>query len=75
MEPVEVRWLRDTGIDQDRAQPGTAVGGGCQLGVGGLTNLLEATPDQRFDRRIGLCDRGEHLPGSLGRLNVGVLHG
>ena len=62
--------LGDAGIDQDRAQPGTAVGERRQLGVGGLANLFEATLDQRFDRRIGLCDRGEHLTGFMGRLDV-----
>ena len=35
-----------------------------------LANLLEATLDQRFDRRIGLCDRGENLPAAVRRLDI-----
>jgi len=70
VEPVEARRLGDAGIDQDRAQPGTAIGERRQLGVGGLANLLEATLDQRFDRRIGLCDRGENLPAAVRRLDI-----
>src|SRR4051794_16356156 len=62
--------LGDTGIDQDRAQPGTAIGERRQPGVGGLANLLQTTLDQRFDRRIGLCDRGETLPAAVRRLDI-----
>ena len=70
VEPVETRRLGDAGIDQDRAQPGTAVGERRQLGIGGLADILKATPDQRFDRRIGLCDRGENLPAAVRRLDI-----
>ena len=70
VEPVETRRLADAGLDQDRAQPGTAIGEGSQFGLVGVADFLEAAPDQRRDRRIGLCDRGEHLPGSVRRFNV-----
>src|SRR4051794_41697425 len=59
VEPVEVRRCFDAGIDQDRAQPGTAVGERRQLGVGGLANIGKATPDQRLDRGVGFGDRSE----------------
>jgi hypothetical protein len=70
VEPVEVRRRRDAGIDQDRAQPRTAVGKRGQLGVGGVADLLEAALDQRLNRRIGLCDRCEHLTRPVRRLDV-----
>jgi hypothetical protein len=70
VEPVEARRLGDAGIDQDRAQPGTAIGERRYLSVGGLANLLEAMLDQRFDQRIGLCDRGENLPAAVRRLDI-----
>ena len=61
VEPVKVRRRRDAGIDQDRAQSGTAVGECRQLGILGLADLLEAAPDQRLDRGVGPGDRGEDL--------------
>jgi hypothetical protein len=70
LEPVEKRRLSDTGIDQDRAQPRTAVGERGQLGLLGPADLLEAAPDQRLDPGVGPGDRGEDLPGAGGRLDV-----
>ena len=65
VEPVEARRLGDAGINQDRAQPGTAIGERRQLGVGGLANIGKATPDQRLNRGVGFGDRSENLAGSV----------
>jgi hypothetical protein len=54
VEPVEERQLGDAGIDQDRAQTGTAVGERGQLGLVGVADLCEAALDQRLDCSIGL---------------------
>jgi hypothetical protein len=65
VEPVERRRRGDAGINQDRAQPGTAIGEGSQFGLVGVADFLEAASDQRLDRRIGLCDRSKNLSGSV----------
>ena len=70
VEPVEARRLGDAGIDQDRAQPGTAVGERRQLGISRLADIGKAAPDQRLDRGVGLGDGGENLPGAVGRLDI-----
>ena len=70
VEPVEIRRLGDAGIDQDRAQPGTAVGERRQLGISRLADIGKAASDQRLDRGVGLCHCGEHLTSALRRLNV-----
>jgi len=70
VKPLERRRRRDAGLDQHGAQPGTAIGKGSQLGVGGVPDGDEAAPDQRLDRSVGPGDRGEHLAGSIGRLDV-----
>ncbi len=70
VEPVEERRLGDTGINQDRAQPGTAVGKRRQLGISRLVDIGKAASDQRLDRGVSLCHCGEHLTSTLGRLNV-----
>jgi hypothetical protein len=70
VEPVERRRRFDAGINQDRAQPGTAVGEGGQFGLVGVADGGEAAPDQSRDRRLGLCDRGEKLAGSVRRFDV-----
>jgi hypothetical protein len=46
--------LGDAGIDQDRAQTGTAVGERGQFGLVGVADLCEAALDQRLDCSIGL---------------------
>ena len=70
MEPIKERCRRDTGIIQDRAQPGTAVGEGGQPNVGGVADDGEAAPDQRFNCGVGPGDSGESLPGSIGRFDA-----
>ncbi|MGF7213451.1 hypothetical protein GGE65_008094 [Skermanella aerolata] len=45
VEPVEARRCRDAGIDQDRAQPGTAIGEGGDIGISRLADLGKAAPD------------------------------
>jgi hypothetical protein len=70
VEPVEARRGRDTGIDQDRAQPGTAIGEGGNPGLLYLTNLGKAALDQRRDRGVGFGDRGKDLPGSTRCLDI-----
>jgi hypothetical protein len=62
--------LDDAGLDQDRAQPRTAVGEGSQPGISSRADLGKAAPDQRLDRRIGLCHRGENLPAAVRRLDI-----
>ena len=64
------RRLGDAGIDQDRAQPGTAVGERGQLGISGLADIRKAAPDQRLDRGVGPGDRGEDLAGAIRCLDV-----
>jgi hypothetical protein len=72
VEPVEARRDRDTSIDQDRAQAGTAIGKSGNLGLLYLTNLGKAALDQRRDRGVGFGDRGEDLPESTGCLDMGA---
>ena len=70
VEPIEARRLGDAGIDQDGAQPGTAVGECGQLGLAVVADLGKAALDQRLDRGVGLGDGGENLPGAVGCLDV-----
>ena len=70
VEPVEVRRRRDAGIDQDRAQPGTAIGEGGDPGLLYLTNLGKAALDQHRNRGVGFGDRGKDLPGSTRCLDI-----
>ena len=70
MEPVERRRRFDADINQDRAQPGTAVGERGDLGISRFADIGKAAPDQRLERGVSLCDRGEPLTSPLGRLNV-----
>jgi hypothetical protein len=44
VEPIEQGWRRDTGIDEDRPQPGTAVRERGHFGVIGSAN--GGAPDQ-----------------------------
>jgi hypothetical protein len=70
VKPVEERRLGDAGLDQDRAQPGAAIGERRQLGILGLADLLEAAPDQRLDCGVCFRDRGENLPAAVRRLDI-----
>ena len=57
VEPVEARRGRDTGIDQDRAQAGAAIGEGGDFGLLYLTKLGKTALDQRRGGgcRFGRC--------------------
>ena len=70
VKPIKRRRRFDAGIDQHGAQPGTAVGEGRQVSLVGVADGGEAAPNQRFNFGVGPGDRGENLPGSLGRLDV-----
>src|SRR4051794_35226070 len=74
MEPVEDRPARDTGVGQDGAQAGAAVGEGGQLGVAGPAHGVEGAPDQRRDVGAALGHGAEHLPASVGCLGVTDAH-
>jgi hypothetical protein len=70
VEPVEARRLGDAGLDQDRAQPGTAIGEGSQLGISRLADIDKAALDQYLDRSVGSGDGGEDLTAAVRRLDI-----
>ena len=70
VKPVEARRLGDAGLDQDRAQPGTAIGEGSQLGISCLADIDKAALDQYLDRGVGSSDGGEDLPAAVRRLDI-----
>jgi hypothetical protein len=70
VKPVEARRLGDAGLDQDRAQPGTAIGEGSQLGISRLADIDKAALDQYLDRSVGSGDGGEDLTAAVRRLDI-----
>ena len=64
------RWRPDPGSGQNGPQSGAAVGERGQPRAIGSADCLQASADQRGDVGLGPGDSAEHLPGSLGRLDV-----
>ena len=69
-EPIEEGWCRDTGIDKNRPQTGTAVGERGHFGVVGSANGAKALSDQRRDVGVSLGDCSEHLPTSTRSFDI-----
>ena len=67
-------WRRDSGIDKDRPQTGTAVGERGHFGVVGSANGANALSDQRRDVGVGLRHCSEHLPTSARCFDIADAH-
>jgi hypothetical protein len=74
VEPIEEGWRRDSGIDKDRPQTGTAVGERGHFGVVGSANGANALSDQRRDVGVGLRHCSEHLPTSARCFDIADAH-
>ena len=70
VKPIENRRLRNPRIGQSTPQTGTTVSIHGHLGLVGLPQGFQVSPDQPRDVSVGLRHRREHLSPSGGGLNV-----
>jgi hypothetical protein len=64
------RWVALGPPREDGAQSRTAVGERNDLGIPSLADRREAALDQRLNRGVSFCNRGEHLAGPVRGLDI-----